>query len=202
LSNPPGKKAELDKDGISLDIGKAQLDREGIPLDRVPADREDPGDEPPAGDVGKTTGKASLRERKTLVLCLMLGIAAACLATVFFVVRSPQDAGMQPAALPADPPGPAFSSTESELLLDPFLVLTDPEEARGSGVLIAQVSLQITPGETPNVMGRLSEIRDLVYRRLSANAGIYEKNEMAAMILNDLKGMKVRDVTFIQYENR
>lgn len=202
MSNPPGKKAELDKDGISFDISKAQLDREGIPLDEAPTDREASDDETPAGEAGGTTRKMPLRERRILVLCLMLGIAAACLATVFLVVRSPQDAGMQPAALPADPPRPAFSSAESELLLDPFMVLTDKEENRESGVLIAQVSLQITPGETPNVMGRLFEIRDLVYRRLSANAGIYEKNEMAAMILNDLKDLKVRDVTFIQYENR
>ncbi|MFY9399250.1 MAG: hypothetical protein WAR22_12900 [Desulfomonilia bacterium] len=202
LSNPPGKKAELDKEGISFGIDKAQLDKEGIPLDEAPADREAPGGEAPAEQAVKRAWKVPGLERKALVICLILGIATACLATVFFVVRSPQAPGIEPAALPVDPPGPAFSPIESELVLDPFMVLTDPREAGESGVLIAQVSLQVISGEMPNVMGRLFEIRDLIYRRLSANVDIYEKNEIAAMILDDLKNLKIRDVAFIQYENR
>ncbi|HQQ14718.1 MAG TPA: hypothetical protein PK764_04225, partial [Deltaproteobacteria bacterium] len=92
--------------------------------------------------------------------------------------------------------------SDGEVLLDPFMVLFDSNDPGESGVVFAQVSLQVAPGMGPNIFSRLFDIRSLIYQRISANAGIYSKNELAAMIRDDLKDLNVKDVAFIQYEKR
>jgi hypothetical protein len=203
VSNAPGKKAELDKDGISLDFNKAQLDKDGISL------TDSPEDQGPRGAVveGKT-GEKNARAipsptRKKIVISLIAGAAAICLVvgiSALLIAKKPPEhapATYQNLAVSFD-----ASSSEGEILLDPFMVLFDPDNPRDSGVLLAQVSLQITSGTAPNISSRLFDIRSLIYRRLSANADIYSKNELAAMIRDDLKDLQVKDVAFIQYEKR
>ncbi len=202
MSNSPGKKAELDKDGISFDFNKAQLDNDGISLTDVPESRVLQETDTTGKSNGKEARATPVWRRRKTVLSLVAGIAAVCVAAGVFMVRAPKED--QPYLPPSYPePSPAvLSSSDGDILLEPFTVLFDPDNPRQSGVLLAQVSLQITPGTGPNIISSLFDIRNLVYQRLTANAGIYSKNELAAMIRQDLEDLQVKDVTFVQYEKR
>ncbi len=202
MSNSPGKKAELDKDGISFDFNKAQLDNDGISLTDVPESRVLQETDNTGKSAGKEARATPVWRSRKVVLAIAAGIAAVCVAAGVFMVRAPKEA--QPYLPPSYPePSPAvLSSSDGDILLDPFTVLFDPDNPRQSGVLLAQVSLQITPGTGPNIISRLFDIRNLIYQRLTANAGIYSKNELAAMIRQDLEDLQVKDVAFVQYEKR
>jgi hypothetical protein len=202
VSNSPEKKAELDKDGISFDFNKAQLDKDGISLTEAPENQvlqEAEG----AGKAGEKQSRGTpVWRRRKIVLSLVAGVVAVCVAAGVFMVRAPkEDQQYLPASYPE--PSPAvLTSSDGDILLDPFTVLFDPDNPRQSGVLLAQVSLQITPGTGPNIISRLFDIRNLIYQRLTANAGIYSKNELAAMIRQDLEDLQVKNVVFVQYEKR
>jgi len=200
--NSPGKKAELDKDGISFDFNKAQLDNDGIALTDVP-EAQVPGEKDKAEKfVGKDAWGTPIWRRRKAVLSLVAGIAAMCVAAGVFMVRTPEEKPLYLGPSYPEPSAAVLSSFDADILLDPFTVLFDPDNPRQSGVLLVQISLQITPGTGPNIFSRLFDIRSLIYSRLSANAGIYTKNELAAMIRQDLEDLQVKDVAFIQYENR
>lgn len=202
MSNPPGKKAELDKDGISFDFNKAQLDKDGISLTDVPKSQVPQETDGAGKSGGKEARSTPVWRRRKVVISLVAGIAAVCVAAGAFMARAPQkDQSHLPPSYPE--PSPAvLSSSDGDILLDPFTVLFDPDNTRQSGVLLAQVSLQITPGTGPNISSRLFDIRSLIYSRLTANAGVYTKNELAAMIRQDLEDLQVKDVAFVQYEKR
>jgi flagellar basal body-associated protein FliL len=203
VSNSPGKKAELDKEGISFDINKAQLDKDGIPLTDNP---EAPGIRKEAAlqDAGgEETRKIPPPKRKIIIVSLAAGITAICLAAgAYIALRAAKDVSEQVPVSYTNPPVTAVAPSDSDILLDPFMVLYEPRNPHESGVLLAQISLQITPGTAPNIAGRLFDIRSLIYQRLAANAEIYTKNELAAMILGDLKNLQIKDVAFVQYEKR
>ncbi len=202
MSNSPGKKAELDKDGISFDFNKAQLDKDGISLADVPESQVLQETDKAGRPGGEEARSIPVWRRRKIVLSLVAGIAAVCVATGIFMVRAPEED--QPYLPPSHPePSPAvLSSPDGDILLDPFTVLFDPDNPRQSGVLLAQVSLQITPGTGPNISSRLFDVRKLIYQRLTTNAGIYTKNELAAIIRQDLEDLQVKDVAFVQYEKR
>lgn len=203
MSNAPGKKAELDKDGISFDFNKAQLDQDGISLTDAAEDlssRETDTQTQPSETAAQA---ARTPTRRIIIFSLIAGAAALCLAIGTVLL---QTAEKPPAHIPATvhDPGPSLAtpSSDGEVLLDPFMVLFDSNDPGESGVVFAQVSLQVAPGMGPNIFSRLFDIRSLIYQRISANAGIYSKNELAAMIRDDLKDLNVKDVAFIQYEKR
>jgi len=202
VSNSSGKKAELDKDGISFDFNKAQLDNDGITLTDAPENQVHGETDNAKKSVEQEAQDTPVWRRRKVVLSLAAGIVAVCAAIGVFMVLAHEE---EPLYLPPSYPEPSpavSSSSEGDILLDPFTVLYDPDNPRQSGVLLAQISLQITPGTWPNIAGRLFDIRSLIYSRLSANAGIYTKNELAAMIREDLKDLQVKDVAFVQYEKR
>jgi hypothetical protein len=204
VADQPGKKAELDKDGIAYDIDKAQLDKEGMTLsDGKPADAPSPADSPDSAAQTPAPGTTSRRR-----LILMASIAAgavfllvtAGIVTYVLTREDPEAAPVVAVAKPTPPPG--LDSPGGELTLDPFMVLYTPGGPKESGVLLAQVSLLASPDTAYSIGNRMPEIRNLIYQRLSANAEVYSKAELLAMLREDLKAFNIRDVGFSQFEKR
>jgi len=104
-------------------------------------------------------------------------------------------------AVKSEPPQ-NLDSVQGEIALDPFLVLFKPSSSKQSGVLFAQVTLQVNPEIAYNIGSRMFDIRNLIYQRLSANAEVYSNYELAAILREDLKPLNVKDVNFTQFDKR
>ncbi len=200
-----GKKAELDKDGIAYDIDKAELDKDGMDLSDEPgADqsaKSDSTEQNKEAEAGKTplSGKRRLIIYGSLAAGLVLIITMAGILTYYFTKEEPKPA---PVKIVKVTPPPSLDSPKGEIPLDPFLVLYKSNNPKESGVLLAQISLLVNPKIAYNIGSNLFGIRSLIYQRLSENAEIYSKNELAAILRDDLKGLNVKDVSFIQFEKR
>jgi flagellar basal body-associated protein FliL len=204
VANQPGKKAELDKEGIAYDIGKAELDKEGMNLsdEKKPdtfsqADPQEPDQETP-------TPEKTSRRRLILIASIASGAVFLILAigiTTYLVFKEePKEAPRIVHVKPTPPPG--LDSPSGDLVLDPFMVLYHPAGPKESGVLLAQVSLQVSPDIAYTIGSRMAEIRELIYQRLAANAEVFSKSELTAMLREDLKMYNVKDVGFSQFEKR
>ncbi len=196
----PGKKAELDKDGISLDRGKVDLDRDGISLKDEDAGQKALDRPVQSVDKGEAEQKSSRKFPMLLWACMGLMLLAGAGGIAWYVLP---EHPAQPVPFPVDTvESQEAPLSDGDIILDPFMILYDPHNPRESGVLLAQLSLQITPGTAANIEGNIFAVRSLILERLSTNAQIYSKNELADMLTQDLRDFKVKDVAFIQYESR
>lgn len=204
MEGKPGKKAELDKEGIAPSLGRAQLDKEGVSLSgdmkAEPAPLADPLE--PA----ETSAEPAKPSRRRLILIAAIASGAvflliAAVAAAYLATREePAKAPVAAQAKPAPPVG--LDSPGGEIALDPFMILYTPAGAKESGVLLAQLTLQVSPETAYTIGSRMTEIRGLVYQRLAANVEVYSKGELLSMLREDLKGFNVRDVVFSQFEKR
>lgn len=204
MENQSGKKAELDKDGIAFDIDKAELDKDGISFsDDSEVEEQIPSDS--SGDAAKGAPKnAEASKRRAIFygsifasLALVILIAG---VTAYYFLKKP--AVEIPVAYKKPPAPPRLFSPEGEIILDPIMVLYNSRSSKESGVLLAQLSMHVNPEIAYNIGSKMFDIRNLISQRLSANAEVYSKDELAAMILNDLKALNVRDVAFVQFDKR
>jgi hypothetical protein len=204
VGSPSGKKAELDKDGIAFDISKAELDKDGISFsDDSGAEEEITGDSPEdAAQAAPKQGKTA-RRRIILLASIFSGLALVFLIagiTAYHFLKKP--AVEIPVVYQKPPAPPRLYSPEGEIILDPIMVTYNSRNPKESGVLLAQLSMHVNPEIAYNIGSRMFDIRNLVSQRLSANAEVYSKDELAAMIRDDLKSLNVRDVAFVQFEKR
>jgi flagellar basal body-associated protein FliL len=205
VADAPGKKAELDKDGLSYEIGKAELDKEGMKLS------EEKKPEAPAPSAAHETPQEAeasekpSRKKLIIIASAVAGVVVlltAGILTYVFTREKPVEKPAVAVVKPTPPPPPALDSPTGEITLDPFMVLFTPASPKESGVLLAQISLQVSPEIAYSLGARMYEIRGLIYQRLSASAEVYSKNELLAMLRDDLKGFDIRDVGFIQFEKK
>jgi flagellar basal body-associated protein FliL len=206
VADNPGKKAELDKDGLSYEIGKAELDKEGMKL----SDEKKPQAQAQAqGAAADTPQEAEAQEkpsRKKIIIIASIAagvivLLTAGILTYVFTREKPVEKPVVAMAKPTPPP-PGLDTPTGEITLDPFMVLYTPASPKESGVLLAQLSLQVSPEIAYSLGGRMFELRNLIYHRLAANAEVYSKNELIAMLREDLKNFDVRDVGFVQFEKK
>jgi flagellar basal body-associated protein FliL len=201
VSDKPGNKAELDKDGIFFDNNKAELDKDGISLSdeeyeddsrEIHAQKKDTKQ-----TAQKNTGslKAILATSAAIIIILVGGgIAWHSLQEKKVTYNSYSFVNTFESE--------KIYSHQGDVILDPFMILYNSQNSQESGVLLAQISLQVTPEAAANVESNIFAVRNLILERLSANAEIYSKNELAEIIKQDLKEFKINDVAFIQYESR
>ncbi|MDT8272342.1 MAG: hypothetical protein RRA35_04030 [Desulfomonilia bacterium] len=198
MSERSGKKADLDKEGIPLDpASKDAPDTEGIRREEnAPDPQRDPQE--PSSSFSRRT---QFRSRTVVASLLGLSGFIALIAGTILLMPIPPDNGNGPVE---EPPVPVFQRTphwQKEVVLDPFVILTEPrDENSGVGVLIAQVSLQTDLERASNVYSRLFDLRSLIYTRLSQNSTLYSKNELTDMLRRDLQQYHIRDVAFIQFD--
>ncbi len=205
MGSKPGKKAELDKDGISPSLGKAQLDKEGVDLDRdmkaEPSPEADPLESAEAaGEQAKPPRRRAVVIASVVSCAAFLFIIAAGAAAYLATREEPAKAPMAAQAKPA--PVPGLDSPGGEIALDPFMVLYTPASPKESGVLLAQLTLRVSPEIAYTIGSSMTPIRGLIYQRLAAGVEVYSKAELLSMLRDDLKGFNVRDVVFSQFEKR
>jgi len=218
----PGKKAELDKDGISLPEkkaagtpGKVELDKEGIALakpgkaeldkDGIPlAQKENPdGSVAEAAPEGAEAQPARPSRRTTVI------IAAAALSVVLLLAlgiggflwhkSSQRHVAVTPAARHQSPVPPNVLNA-GEIALDPFMVLYTPQKPGKAGLLMAEVVLTVNPKTAANVRDRQYEIRALINDNLNKNVEVYTQFEITEMLKEGLRAYDVSDVTFTRYD--
>ncbi|HHO76893.1 MAG TPA: hypothetical protein ENN05_10765 [Deltaproteobacteria bacterium] len=200
MSNNPGKKAELDKDGISFDTNKAELDKAGISL----GDVENKKELHEISVQNKQSDGIPLSKKthfKTILAASILFLIAA-LGVIGFYSLYKQTPEYDPYAYVTTTVPQNVYTPEGDIVLDPFMILFTSQNQKESGVLLAQLSLQVTPESAANIESDIFAVRSLILERLSMNAQIYSKNEIADILKKDLEDFKVRDVSFIQYETR
>lgn len=204
MGSPSEKKAELDKDGIAFDINKAELDKDGISFsDDSRAEKETAPDS--SEDAGKAAPKQEKKSRRRQILYASIISGAALVflisgITVYHFVKKPEVE--IPVAYKKPPEPPRLYSPQGEIVLDPIMVLYNSRNPKESGVLLAQLKMHVNPEIAYNIGSRMFDIRNLISQRLSANAEVYSKDELAAMIRDDLKYLNVRNVAFVQFEKR
>ncbi|MBN2299326.1 MAG: hypothetical protein JXM72_12070 [Deltaproteobacteria bacterium] len=200
MSDLSGKKAELDKDGILFDSNKAELDKDGISL----SDDEYHGksqEKTLQHETAETTRPLKSNRFKTLlIISVFFFIAAAGGIISYSLNKDKSDYNPYAYITPTVPQN--VYTPEGDIILDPFMVLFASQDKRESGVLLAQLSLQVTPETAANIESDIFAVRSLILERLSRNAQIYSKNEIADILKKDLEDFKVKDVAFIQYEKR
>ncbi len=200
MADAPVRKADLDKEGISLDGGaKADLDREGILLEEGGGAAEAPLESTPAQETAPEeapTATGPFRKR----IVIVTGIAAACVfvlivtaAVVSLTHREPPPPSHRPVAR---------AQVDDGIVLDPFMVFYEANGKNGSGVLLAQVSLKVDPAAASRVTGRLYDIRNIIYRRLRDAASVYSQTEIALMLTDDLGEYPIQEVAFLRYQAR
>lgn len=218
----PGKKAELDKDGISLpekqaagSQSKAELDKDGIPLakqgkaeldkDGIPlAQKENPdGPVAEAAPEGAERQPAPSSRRTTII------IAAAAFSVVLFLAlavggflwhkSSQKHAAVSPSSQ-SPAPNPPNVLNAGEITLDPFLVLYTPQKQGKAGLLMAEVVLTVNPKTAANVRDRQYEIRSLINEALNKNVEVYTQFEITEILKEGLRAYDVSDVTFTRYD--
>ncbi len=201
MSDHAGKKAELDKNGIFFENDNAELDKDGISLSDEEYDGGSKQPDSHPGDAAETT-KGTTQSYKALIIASITGIIL--IAALGILWKSQHNI--------SPPPVPdtsvdiaetaAMYSPESDIVLDPFMILINSHNTHKSGLLLAQLSLQITPETAANIQSTIFAVRSLILERLSTNAQIYSKNELAGILKQDLQRFNVKDVAFIQYEIR
>ncbi|MBN2298007.1 MAG: hypothetical protein JXM72_05410 [Deltaproteobacteria bacterium] len=201
MADQGGKKAELDKDGIYLEKDKAELDKDGISL----SDAIEAGDVRQDGaqqsDTEKTTQRTT-RSYKTLIIASITGVFIIVSSGILWSVLHKEAAKPGSSPYAAMPVVETVYTPEGDIILDPFMILYDTKNSTESGILLAQLSLQIIPETAANIESNIFAVRSLILDRLSTNAQIYSKNELAEILREDLQDFKVKDVAFIQYELR
>ena len=201
MSDHAGKKADLDKDGISFEKNKADLDKDGISLSDEEYDAGSPEQDTHQSDEVETA-KGITKRFKALIVASLIGIILIASGAILWNTQR----NISPAPVPetfADLSEPEdMYSPEGDIVLDPFIILLNSQNPHESGLLIAQLSLQITPETAANIESTIFAVRSLILERLSTNAQLYSKNELAEMLKQDLQSFKVKDVAFIQYELR
>lgn len=216
----PERKAALDKDGIPFEgAGKAELDKEGITfISENVSDREDApkvDQDTPAGPTGKnrlsflTSLKEKLcslglKENRRLALVLTGGVAGLVTLLVIggFALHHAFAGTPEKTAKAVPSREDPLPGSDGGIVLDPFLVFSDTHDSKRAGVVIAQISLKVDPEVVPTVEGRLFDIRDVVFKRLSSAANVYAEPEIAKMLSEDLEDFQVKQVSFIQYQTR
>ena len=197
MENEPGRKADLDKEGIEFqDAGKAELDKDGISLEteelptQAGAQETNPDQEP--------ENKPASKKR----LILMAGTGAAALMVLlsalgFFFFHGHHEVSknvakvVQPQKIsPLGPDG---------MVLDPFMILYSTNIPKKSGVLVAQVSLKVDPSMITSIQSKLFDIRSIIYKRLLAAASVYSPTEITLMLSDDLMDYPIQEVAFVQF---
>jgi hypothetical protein len=204
VESPSEKKAELDKDGIAFDINEAELDKDTASfLDLSGAGEDASGDSPQIAAQAAPKQEKTSRRRLILYGSIISGAVLVLLISgmtaYHFLNRHEAEI---PEAYKKPPETPGLHSPQGEIVLDPIMVLYNSRNPRESGVLLAQVSLHVNPEIAYNIGNRMFDIRNLISQRLSANAEVYSKDELSAMLREDLKSLNVRDVAFVQFEKR
>jgi len=201
MADQPGRKADLDKDGIILqDEGKAELDKDGIALEI----EESPG---PAKEEVTTPNKGPEEPaaEKRLPLPLMALAGAAGLLVLIAAIglflyhghhKAPQKTAHVIQPQRESPFGP------DGMVLDPFMVFYETNTPKKSGVLLAQVSLKIDPSMITTIESKLFDIRSIIYKRLSAAASVYSQTEITLMLSDDLIDYPIQEVAFVQYSEK
>ncbi len=202
MSDHPGKKAELDKDGIAYDFGKAELDRDGVSLSDEPG-AEEPIQEETKQISSTETSKPASKRRPILIASIASGLVIVLVSMGVLTYHLTKKPHVDiPISYKKPAPSPALDSREGDILLDPFMVLYNSRKPKESGVLLAQLSLQANPETAYNIGSRMYEIRNLIFQRLSSNADVYSKEEIAAIIRDDLKSLNVNNVVFVEFDKR
>ena len=197
MENEPGRKADLDKEGILFqDTGKAELDKDGISLETEESPTQAGAQDPnPDQDPEK---KSASKKR----LILMAGTGAAALMVLlsaigFFFFHGHHEVSknvarvVQPQKIsPFGPDG---------MVLDPFMILYSTNIPKKSGVLVAQVSLKVDPSMITSIQSKLFDIRSIIYKRLLAAASVYSPTEITLMLSDDLMDYPIQEVAFVQY---
>lgn len=200
MADQPGRKADLDKDGIELaDAGKAELDKDGITLEA----EEAPSHAGIEAEPGEAPAEDKPRPRRKLIIMAASGAAGlvVLMIVVGLVLFSGTDETPTTAAKPVVQKKIAAFGTDG-VVLDPFMVLYETNVPKKSGVLIAQVSLNVEPAAVRTIESRLFDIRRIIYRRLSATASVYSQTEIALMLSDDLDDFPVKEVAFLEYTTR
>jgi hypothetical protein len=211
MSDNPGRKADLDKEGIALaDSGKAELDKEGIPLGPVEGtnDQVEGTESPQENKEEKPQEKKRLSlllmKNKRLSLALIGGsVGLVLLLSIGGVVlyHALTDIPAKPAK-EVKPQGDPTFGPDGGMMMDPFMVFYDTHDSRSTGVLIAQVSLHVSPEEVLNIESRLFDIRSIIFKKLASAANVYSETEIEKMLSEDLQAFQVNDVAFTQYQKR
>ena len=199
MSDEPGRKADLDKEGITLqDANKAELDKDGIALEIEEALAQAPA--PGEAIEAAKEPEVKAAPRKRMVIMAIAG-AAGVLALVVVLVLALSHGKSTPPQKVAN-----AIQTKKEapfgqdgLVLDPFMVFYDTNIPQKSGVLLAQVSLKVDPSMISTIESRLYDIRSIIYKRLSSAASVYSQTEITLMLSDDLIDYPIQEVAFVQY---
>lgn len=218
-----GKKAELDKDGISLPekeaatSNKVELDQDGInlPEEKVEPDQSEspPPPAPPAEarpEVTEVKDKLlrvlrGLSRRQKIILSAAVGafILAILLVTGGVLWHKAAHKARTPERLAFQlPPQAPVTVNPGEIVLEPFVILYTPQKPGKVGLLIAEITLTVNPKTAPNVKDRLYEIRALITEHLTKNVLVYTPFEIGEMLKEGLRTYDVADVTFTRYDLR
>ncbi len=198
MADKQGHKAELDREGIPLsDSSKAELDKDGIPLDSKKQKKTVESQQPAIAP--STQDKASNKKSKLPIVLIGVGAVVIILAIVLFLTTGSEP---EPQPVIQQPQKTSTFSDDGEIILDPFMVTFDPLDRDQSGVLIAQISLEVDPRSAANVRSQTFYIRGLILERLSTNAPVYSKKELADLIEQDLSKFKIKNVAFLRYDLR
>ena len=199
MTEEPGRKADLDKEGIILqDLGKAELDKDGIALDveesPVPAKEQEPSPD-------KESQKPVLKKQKPLtVFAGAAGLLVLILAIGLFLYHGHHKTPLKISHVIQPQRESPFGA--DGIVLDPFMVFYETNTPKKSGVLLAQVSLKIDPSMITTIESKLLDIRGIIYKRLSATASVYSQTEIALMLSDDLIDYPIQEVTFVQYSEK
>jgi flagellar basal body-associated protein FliL len=197
VENEPGKKADLDKDGILFqDEGKAELDKDGITLEAEESHAQAGAQEPTSDQ--EPEKKPGSKKR----LILMAGAGAAALIVLmsaigFFLFHGHHEVSKDVASVAQPQKVSPFGP--DGMVLDPFMVFYSTNLPKKSGVLVAQVSLKVDPSVITSIQSKLFEIRGIIYRRLLAAASVYSQTEITLMLSDDLIDYPIQEVAFVQY---
>jgi hypothetical protein len=211
MSDNPGRKADLDKEGITFaDSGKAELDKEGIPLGHD----EGTNDSVEGTESPQETREEKPQEKKRLSLLLMknkrltLALIGGSVGLVLLfsiggvvLYHALTDVPAEPTKEVKPQENPTFGP-DGGMLMDPFMVFYDTHDSRSTGVLIAQVSLHVNPEEVLNIESRLYDIRNIIFKKLVSTSNVYSETEIEKMLSEDLQAFQVNDVAFTQYQKR
>jgi flagellar basal body-associated protein FliL len=197
VENEPGRKADLDKEGILFqDAGKAELDKDGISLETEDSPTQAGGQEPDPDQ--EPENKPASKKR----LILMAGTGAAALIVLlsaigFFFFHGNHE-GSKNAAKVVQPQKISPLGPDG-MVLDPFMILYSTNIPKKSGVLVAQVSLKVDPSMITSIQSKLFDIRSIIYKRLLAAASVYSPTEITLMLSDDLMDYPIQEVAFVQY---
>jgi flagellar basal body-associated protein FliL len=197
VENEPGRKADLDKEGIEFqDAGKAELDKDGISLETEESPTQ-AGSQEPDPDQDPNNKPASKKR-----LILMAGTAAAALMVLlsaigFFFFHGHHEVSKNVARV--DQPQKISPLGPDGMVLDPFMILYSTNIPKKSGVLVAQVSLKVDPSMITSIQSKLFDIRSIIYKRLLAAASVYSPTEITLMLSDDLMDYPIQEVAFVQY---